>query len=295
MLATEYGEIVTEQLYTGKRQLEKALVPLLDEAVEQLRLTQAECERTIIRMDAGGGSQHNFDHLLARGFSVLGKVHAWNRARKMAASVKVWRSDPHDPDRQFGLVTAPVKFVNPTHQVVVRRRKPNQTTKDGDPKYVQSALVTNLTDEDLCWLTKRATPSFDTEAERLLAIIHAYDLRGGGIETSIREDKQALGLNKRNKRSFHAQEMLMLLTQLAHNLLIWARSLLCRFVPAWQQLGLLRFLRDVLSVPSQCDYTKSGQLSCVRLSRDHPSSKLWLLVFPHLKVFGELSLCLYKT
>ncbi len=270
------------------------MLPLVDEAADVLELTEQQRKQTIIRMDAGGGSQHNFDQLFNRGYSVLGKIHAWNRAKLMARSVSQWHIDPDDPNRHFGLVTDPIAFSAPTRQVVIRRRKPNQKTKDGKPKWVQSALVTNLTDRDLCQLTGTPLRSITNEAVRLLLFMHAYDKRGGGIETSIREDKQALGMNKRNKRSFVAQEVLMLLTQLAHNLLIWAKALLSQLVPAWQQFGLKRFLRDVLNIPSRSVYTASGRLRCLRLSRSHPASRKWSIAWARLKLFDELSLCLYE-
>lgn len=55
--------------------------------------------------------------------------------------------------------------------------------------------------------------------DQLLAMVYAYDGRGGGIEISIKEEKQGLGLAKRQKRRFEAQQMVMLLSTLAHNVL----------------------------------------------------------------------------
>jgi hypothetical protein len=48
------------------------------------------------------------------------------------------------------------------------------------------------------------------------------DQRGGGIETSLKGDKQGLGLTTRNKKRFEAQQML-LLGSLAHTVVVWAR------------------------------------------------------------------------
>jgi hypothetical protein len=39
------------------------------------------------------------------------------------------------------------------------------------------------------------------------------------METDIKGDKRGLGIEKRRKKSFHAQEALVLLAQLSHNLL----------------------------------------------------------------------------
>jgi hypothetical protein len=44
--------------------------------------------------------------------------------------------------------------------------------------------------------------------------------RGGGVETAFKDDKQGLGITKRNKKRFEAQQMVMLLNLLAHNVLM---------------------------------------------------------------------------
>ena len=59
-----------------------------------------------------------------------------------------------------------------------------------------------------------------------LTVLHVYDLRGGGIETQNRSDRQGLGLSRRNKLRFAAQELLALLAQLAHNQVIWHATIL---------------------------------------------------------------------
>ena len=60
-------------------------------------------------------------------------------------------------------------------------------------------------------------PNALSDLEVLLAALHAYDQRDGGLETQNKGDKQGLGLNKRNKRRFCAQEILVLMAQLAHD------------------------------------------------------------------------------
>ena len=47
-----------------------------------------------------------------------------------------------------------------------------------------------------------------------------YDGRAG-MESDIKGDKRGLGIEKRRKKSFFAQEAVVLLSQLAHNLLVW--------------------------------------------------------------------------
>lgn len=45
----------------------------------------------------------------------------------------------------------------------------------------------------------------NNNAQVMLSYAQLYDKRGGGVETEFKEDKQALGINRRNKKSFLAQ------------------------------------------------------------------------------------------
>ena len=50
-----------------------------------------------------------------------------------------------------------------------------------------------------------------------------YDSRSGQ-EVQIKEDKRGLGLEEMRKGSFQGQEALVLLSQLAHNILVWSKN-----------------------------------------------------------------------
>src|SRR5438094_660668 len=56
VLATRYHEIVVDQLFNGSTYLRTALRPLLEAAEQILELDEAKRARTIVRIDAGGGS-----------------------------------------------------------------------------------------------------------------------------------------------------------------------------------------------------------------------------------------------
>jgi hypothetical protein len=77
----------------------------------------------------------------------------------------------------------------------------------------------------------------------LATYVTFYDLRGGGIETTFKGDKQGLGLTKRSKKRFEAQPLLVLLGSLAHHVVVWARHWLSS--PQIQHCGILRMVRDV--------------------------------------------------
>jgi len=79
----------------------------------------------------------------------------------------------------------------------------------------------------------------------VLAYVYVYDQHGGAAETSFKDDKQGLGLTKQTKKRFAAQQIVLALGTLAHNVLIWARAGLALHVPALTHYGVLRLVRDV--------------------------------------------------
>src|SRR5439155_8995124 len=66
VLATRYGEVVVDRLFDGKTQLTRALQPLILAAEATLQLDEDKRRRTIVRVDAGGGSLGDVNWLLAR-------------------------------------------------------------------------------------------------------------------------------------------------------------------------------------------------------------------------------------
>jgi hypothetical protein len=76
-------------------------------------------------------------------------------------------------------------------------------------------------------------------------------------------------LAKRNKHKFAAQEMLVLLTQLAHNLVIWTRNALACAAPCLTPYGIQRMVRDVLHIPGQVQFDAVGNVR-ITLSENHP-------------------------
>lgn len=241
VVATLYDEIVVERLYSGKTQLERSLQPLVIAAEEVLELDQRLRQRTIVRIDGGGGRDADVNWLLERGYALLVKVKNWKRAAKLAASVTTWHTDPKTGDRQVGWVQEAHSYASSTRQVAIRTPK-----KDG--RWLYWVLVFALSDEQLFSLARQPVPHMPTPEQIMLTALYAYDLRSGGVETSIRGSKGGLGITKRNKRSFCAQEMLVLLAQLAYNLIAWIRTMLADVVPTFQHYGPLRMVRDVFQI-----------------------------------------------
>ena len=133
-----------------------------------------------------------------------------------------------------------------------------------------------------------------TEAEQLLAIVNAYDKRGGGVETQFKGDKQGLGITKRNKGKFAAQEMLLLLAQLAHNLVIWARNFLTECSAKLGKFGILRMVRDVFQIPGFVELDKQGRMLSIVLNEKHPLAQVFAQSFAEMLAEDDLLLILRK-
>ncbi|MDQ5854300.1 MAG: transposase [Chloroflexota bacterium] len=263
VLATCYHELVVEHLVPGTDQLVKALRPLVEAAEAVLELDAARRARTLIRVDAGGGSLEDLNWLLARDYGVLAKEYAGTRARKLAATVAEWIEDPRVPGRQIGWVPgAAAEYVRPVVRIAVRCRKKNGQGGIGvlvgsaDPALVGVAGAVLAAD---------APPPL----AQLLGYVYRYDARGGGIETAHKEDKQGLGIGKRNKKRFAAQQVLGQLGRLAHNVVIWARRWLAAVAPRVGQLGVKRLVRDVFHVNGLVERDPSGRICRIVLNQAH--------------------------
>jgi hypothetical protein len=262
VLASHYGEIVVDRLFDGKTQLTRALQPLLLAAEETLQLDEDKRRQTIVRVDAGGGSLDDVNWLLARGYQVHCKDYSGQQAKRLAKSVVDWFTDPHLPERQFGWVTETADaYVRPVKRLAVRCRKP-------DGQFAYGVLISTLSAQHVLMLTGQPLSLLDDPAAVLLAYVRFYDQRGGGVETSFKGDKQGLGLGKRCKKRFEAQQMVMLLGSLAHNVIIWARRWLAS--PALQHYGMLRMVRDVFHISGFLLTDALGQVVQVILNQVAP-------------------------
>jgi hypothetical protein len=264
VLATNYQEVVVDQLFAGNAYLRTALQPWVLASEQTLELDEAKRQRTIVRIDAGAGSVDDINWLLARGYQVQAKDYSGQRARLLAESVTEWVDDPTVPGRQVGWVQAEATYLRPVRRIAARCRK-----QDGE--WAVGVIISSLAPVDVLALT--ATPPSDDEQTILLAYAHFYDQRGGGIETAIKDDKQGLGLTHRNKKRFEAQQMVMLLGVLAHNILIWARRWLTPHLPKLAHFGLLRLVRDVLHISGFVQRNPQGQVVSIRLNQAAPLAR----------------------
>ncbi len=253
---------MVDRLFDGKTQLTRALQPLMLAAEETLQLNEEKRRQSIVRVDAGGGSLDEVNWLLSRGYLVHCKDYSGKQAKRLAKSVADWYIDPHQPERQFGWVSEPTEVnVRPVKRIAVRCRKP-------DGEFAYGVLISALSAQHVLTLTGQPLSLLDDPAAVLLAYVRFYDQRGGGVETSFKGDKQGLGIGKRSKKRFVAQQMLLLLGTLAHNVIVWARRWLAS--PTLQHYGTLRMVRDVFHISGFLLTDACGQVAQLVLNQTAP-------------------------
>ena len=74
----------------------------------------------------------------------------------------------------------------------------------------------------------------------------------------------------RNKQKFAAQEMLVLLAQLAHNVVIWMRNDFAYSLPCFQKYGVLLMVRDVFQIFGRIQLDPMGNVQLITLNVRHP-------------------------
>jgi hypothetical protein len=267
VLATRYDEIVVDRLFSGTTQLPTALQPLVLAAERSLDLDEAKRCRTLWRVDAGGGSVEDVNWLLGRGYHVHCKDYSGTRAQTLAACVTTWVDDPRMPERQVGWVPATATpYVRPVRRIAVRCLKKNGQWGVG-------VLMSTLSSHEVMTLTQQPVDRVQDPTAVLLADVSLYDQRGGGVEIAIKGDKQGLGMTKRNKKRFAAQQMVTQLNALAHKTMGWARHWLTAYCPRLRRWGIVRLVRDVFHMSGQMVFDHRQRMAQIILNRADPLAK----------------------
>jgi hypothetical protein len=294
VMATRSREIVVDRLFDGKTQLNVALLPLVAAAEATLELDEAKRQRTLIRIDAGAGSISDINWLLMRGYFVVTKDYSTTRARLLAAQVQDWVVDPRDTERQVGLIPGPAsdyhagQYRRSITRIAVRCRLANAQWGVG-------VVVSSLPVADACALAGLDTTAATDPALALLAYVYLYDQRGGGVETSFKEDKQGLGIANRSKKRFAAQQVVMLLGALAHNVLTWAKRWMLPLTPAIQRLGIKRLVRDVFGVTGRVAVDREGHVRQIVLTQANRLARHLLVALQVLASSADVAVTLGET
>jgi hypothetical protein len=210
-----------------------------------LSLSPAHRNQVLLRIDGGFGTDESLKWLLHQEYQLCAKCFSGRRAGAWGSQVEQWQV--LDPDRRWAaLAPQQLHFCVPTRTLAVR-----WMNKDGQLKHALY-VVTDLTSpiDQLC---------------------HLYDLRGGA-EVDIREDKQGLLLTHRRKRAWNAQEVLVLLNDLAHNFIVAFRRVALTNTPL-ETYGLYRLIQNVFSIPGEA-VVDEDHLVELRLLQSHPFAEV---------------------
>lgn len=289
VLATRYGEVIVDRLFEGRTSLATAFQPLVLAAEQTLGLDEAKRSRTLLRVDAGGGSLDDVNWALSRGYQVHCKDYSGQRARLLAASVTTWVEDPDEPGRQIGWVEEPAsEYVCDVVRIAVRKRKPNG-------QWGIAVLISTLLPAEVAELTGAEGGQSLDPTGVLLAHVRLYDQRGGGVETSFKGGKQGLGLSKRTTKRFEAQQMVMLLGSLAHNVVVWVHQWLTASTSKLRHYGIQRIVRDVFHISGFLVFDARGHLAQIVLNQAAPLAAVLVDTLEELLAFTHLALRVGET
>jgi hypothetical protein len=289
--ASQYNELVYQEVFPGNTNsasLEN-FKAMLEAALTVLALKTKYKKRIVIRLDGGWGNAPIINYLLAQGFQFVVKLGNAPRGIKMCQSVEAadWHLDQCH-QREFGLVQAESGYTavqgRPVYQIGVRHIPPQAQKVEAKVKakavkvkavavsesalkpvqttaYQYNVLVVRL--DELQWA--KDGPVVASKSE-ILEQVHFYDSRAVIETASIKADKQGLGLVKRRKFNLAGQEMLVLLAQLAHNLVTWTKGWLAALEPELETFGVQRWVRDLFAIAGQVVF-ELGRIVKVHLNQ----------------------------
>jgi hypothetical protein len=241
--APQYHETLFSRLYPGKQASSPTYLPIVAALDTFLAFSPAQKARSILRSDSGFGSDSNVNTALQDDWQVVTKSSGGRRPGALVRQVadEAWL-ELRPNDRWVAPVPAPVSFVRPVQWLAVRWR-----TQRGDLK--QGVVLCSVPD----W----------SPAE----VIAHYDARGA-CETEIQADKGGLQIGQRRKKSLAAQEALVLLTDLAHNLLAWTGQWMFPNGPL-ARMRPTQLVEDVLAISGHLIFEEQTLVE-VQLNALHP-------------------------
>ena len=243
MSVAPYHETLGSLLYPGFQHSLGCLEPLVNLAERLLHLKPHQIPHLVWRLDGGFGSDDAIKWLLARHYQLLAKGYSSRRAQKVVGRVSAeeWQA------------VRPHKWVAPVPTQLRYGRR------------VETLAVRWLTEagRERCALLLHTLFN-----QSILQVVHAYDARGGTMESDLHQDKLGLQLVRRRKQRWNAQEAWVILNDVAHNLLIWACAWMFADSP-FASYGMLRLVQDVLNIPGRLEF-KGDKLQQVSLQRSHP-------------------------
>ena len=230
-------------LYPGRQHSLGCLQPLVELSERLLAPTPQQKPKIIWRLDGGFGSDDALKWFLARHYQLIGKGFSNSRARKVGRGVDPKEWQPAGPNRWVAKVPTQVRYGRCVDTLAL-----HWITEKGRERY---ALLLHTLSE-----------------ETIPQVLTLYDERGGTIESDLHQDKLGLQLIRRRKQQWSAQEAWVILTDIAHNLLVWTHDWMLSG-SGFESYGMLRLIQDVFSIQGCLEF-KGGILRKVSLQRTHP-------------------------
>lgn len=207
-----------------------------------------------IRTDAGFGTDQNLNWVLNRNYQVVAKNNSGRRAGVWGQQATQWQE--LEPGLRWVCISPrQLEFCRPTRTIALR-------WFDRSRQHCKHALfvVTDLVHSPI-------------------EICHLYDLRGA-TEVQIRSDKRGLLITERRKHLLHAQEALIVLSDLAHNFLTMFRRSALVGTPL-ADFGPYRLVHEVMNVPGEVIFGEDTLLE-VRFQQSHPYARILAEALPNL-------------
>jgi hypothetical protein len=250
---TEYAETVTSLLYPGNTLSEQVLHPAVWALETALNLPPWQRQCLCLRLDGGFGTDANLNWALRQGYGLVAKNKGGRRAGAWGRRAQDWTE--LEPDQRWvALAPEQLSLAGPTRTLALRWR--NQRGQLKHALYVVTDLDSSL--ELIC---------------------QKYNLRGG-TEVEIRNDKQGLLLAHRRKRAWPAQEILVLLNDLAHNFITAFRRMVLTDTPL-AEFGPYRLIQEVFNIPGEV-VMRDERLVELRLLETHPYARIMAEALPRL-------------
>jgi len=198
------------------------------------------------RVDGGFGTDDKLIWLLARNYQVVAKGFSGRRAENLAKQVTRW--NPYG-DAWLGKVAPPFDFGRELLVWVKRRLEKGQ--------FKHSYYLTTI------------------KLHSLQAAMTLYNQRGGTEVEQFRNDKQGLHLSARRKHGLLAQKALILLTDVAHNLLADFQHRALIGSP-FADYAAKRIVRDLLAIEENLVW-KGDRLVRIELCQTNPYAEALLV------------------
>jgi hypothetical protein len=243
--APQYHETLFSRVYAGNQESSPTYKPAVDALDAFLRLDTTQKRRTILRSDAGFGSDANVNHALKAQWQVLTKNKGGRRPKAWARQVAAQDWLSLGKERWVARAVTPPSYARPCQCLVLKWHTPSAMLK-------YAVLICSIS----AWTMAKTVAHYDDR---------------GACETEIQADKGGLKMERRRKKRLAAQEALILLTDLAHNLAAWVRQWMFLDQPL-AGFGTLRLTQDVLRLPGRLFFDQE-HLTLVQLNQRHPHAE----------------------